>query len=272
MTGVDVLLQLGETGVYELPPEVSVAANAYRLINARSEENARAATSVGTAIVSELADELVERATSTGKLPADLSTRIAKAEADDKRVQIEGRVLSFALEHAGNRLVASFGVAEEPLHQAFTNALEAVLDGAREVAQVLHGVNISRVVNVLGSPEHVQAFQRLEQLVARFASLRSAHRHLRALNGVPQRDDWLFAELRNAPAIWGESLNARWSTTERPWPTDGNEYLLWLVTANDPTPEPWFPTADAQDAVFEAWMEPRRPTVSARTIREYFTG
>lgn len=116
-----------------------------------------------------------------------------------------------------------------------------------------------------------EAYGRLEQLVERYSGIRTAHRHVRAIAGGPRRDDGLFAELRNATDVWGPTLNRRYRTDERAWPRDPRAYLLWLVTADNPAPEPWVPTAAEQDAALVAYLETKAPAVPLNAFREMFS-
>jgi hypothetical protein len=92
----------------------------------------------------------------------------------------------------------------------------------------------------------------LDRLADRYAAIRAAQAALREFGArAPADPDGDWAELRNAPALFGGSWTRRRQTGYVPWPTDPRARMVWLASEQV---QVWLPTAAEQNAAAAAWQ------------------
>ena len=161
-----------------------------------------------------------------------------------------------ALERAADRLTSlAHGLAETIIVEHLRPAFDAVLEEAREPAQVVHAHPVTPKDLRLKETEEVRsvraALRRLEPAAEKRLAIAQARGQANRLGArQPEHDfDNSFADLKTPQA-----LVPGWKKPDRfgypDVPADPIERLVWMVTVGS-AGQPWLPTVGEQD---QAWL------------------
>lgn len=192
-------------------------------------------------------------------------TALLRLQAQQAEHDLAVDVLRDAQDVAASRLLgALIRNGERIVVEHLRPAHAETLDGARGAAVLLREVQGWTDRELLTAPAEVQrAAVDLDGLVARYGAIRRTHSIL--TDGRTERDDGIFAEVRNLRELYGSAWPGRKQRAYKPGPVDDpRARLVWLVTG-DPLPQPWCPTAAERDA---AWLAEFSPAARAQRMSE----
>jgi hypothetical protein len=218
----------------------------------------------GATLHAELVEELLDAAPS-GTLP-DIGKRAAAAVAEGARRDLEEQLLQLAVTHAEPRCEGAITGAADELLELLQERFAAVLAKVREVGPLIAGVDTSDPVML--DDEALGALREMRRAQAEYDAVMGAYHALLTIMPRPEVDDGFFAEVRNAPAVWGSRVAGRHQNDWRPWPTEDRlAKLLWLAGAAREyaaaRPDAWLPSPADRDDAMSAYISERRSVRAA---------
>ena len=250
------LLALHDAGHFDLPSELLNRRDAEaRMIAAARDVDLALRNANPAAVRSRIVAAIVDAA-GNGELPKGYVEPFLTEQDKLRRLSAEQSILAEARTQLTERTpYVAMRLSETILSDYLRPAMEAALEPVREGAVVASRVPWSDSRALVRAEAEVREYHELVAVAAeKYRAIRDAQWRVKALAGQPSDDAFrIFGELRNMPEIWPQ--RGSWVQTirgEAPWPEDGLERMVWLVTSPAVV---WMPTAGECTAAYEAIVE-----------------